>query len=56
MLLSVTFINDELNRSFTFNNIHSIDVKGSFVGVNGSEHFRTIIMEEEFDRIEIRKE
>ncbi len=56
MLLSVTFINDELNRSFTFDNILSIDVKGNFVGVNGSEHFRTLIREDEFDRIEIRKE
>ena len=56
MLLSVTFINDELNRSFTFDNIHSIDVKGNFVGVNGLEHFCTLIREDEFDRIEIRKE
>ena len=56
MLLSVTFINDELNRSFTFDNIHSIDVKGSFVGINGSEHFRILIKEDEFDRIEIEKE
>lgn len=56
MLLSVTFINDELNQSFTFDNVHYIDIKGNFVCVNGSEHFRTLIREDEFDRIEIRKE
>jgi hypothetical protein len=56
MLLSVTFIKEDTNIKFTFDNVLTLDCKGGFVGVTATEHFRTLIREDEFDRIEIRKE
>lgn len=54
MLMKVTFIKDD--TKFTFDNVLTVDCKGTFVGVTAAEHFRTLIREDEFDRIEIEKE